>query len=241
MDATLASTPTPTPLTLANSIDLPTARVQILQPGPGSRVVSPFLTRAYLEPGHRGMVRIELLGEDGRLLMRELKRFSTQPGVKVFAAVTVAFEIPAVAEAGYVQVSVDDEYGRAVALSSTDVLLFTHGSAEITPQGDARERIVITEPMPNARLEGGTIWVAGIARPRTTKPLLIELITEDGRIVGSRQINVVPTFDDGYGPFAIDVPYRVYTSTPVLIIVRERGENFTGITHLSSMEVFLDP
>jgi len=237
------STPTPwdAALTPISSLGIPYGRIQIISPGPLSKVTSPFLMKAFLVPGATGVVKMELLGEDGRLLMREIRVYDIPAGVQVTVGLEMKFEISAVAETGRVQVSVEDEYKRTVALSSVDVVLMSLGEADLNPPGDLLEDIVIQEPAPNALIQGGTMRVSGLARKRTQQPLMIELQTSDGKIVGTRQVAVNGSSDGHHGTFMIDVPYMINTPTKARLVVWESGEHIPGIAHLSSLEVLLSP
>ncbi len=234
--ATLISAPTPTP-----PPEVPYGTIQILNPGPASRVSSPFLLKAYLLPGEKGRVQIELLGEDGRVLMRDLKVYQAPFGARVTIAMEISYEISAVAEAGRIQISVMDKYGRTSALASTNVILLSMGESDQNPAGDNLESIAIQEPKPNALIQGGTVRVAGLARTRSDQPLVIELKTNEGKIVGTRQVGVEAPEEGQYGAFAIDVPYIVSAPTKVRLSVWERSEHVPGIVHLSSLEVLLSP
>jgi hypothetical protein len=239
--------PTSTPTSLSpaltpiNSPSIPYGRIQIIAPGPLSKVVSPFNVKAFLVPGASGVVKMELLGEDGRLLMREVRIYDTPPGVQVTVGLEMSFEISGVAEAGRVQVSVEDEYKRTVALSSVDVILLSLGESDLNPPGDLLEDILIQEPVPNALIQGGTMLVSGLARTHTLGPLMIELQTDDGRIIGTRQVAVDDSIDGHHSTFMIDVPYTINTPTKARLLVWENGEHIPGITHLSSLEVLLSP
>jgi hypothetical protein len=233
-------TPDPPP-TLAPPSDVPFGTIQILNPGPLSRVTSPFLLRAYLLPGESGRAQIELLGEDGRVLMREIKIYGSPPGARVTMGMEVSFEITAAAELGRIQISTADENGRTSALASTDIILLSVGEADYNPAGDNYEAITIQQPDPNALIQGGTMRVSGLARPRSERPLMIELHTEEGKIVGTRQVAVESSGAGQYGNFAIDVPYNISAPTRVRLMVWERGDKIPGIVHLSSLEVLLSP
>lgn len=234
--------PTETPtLAVTPPGELPFARIQINSPGPSSVVISPFLMRAYLLPGPSGVVRVELLGEDGRLLMREVRNYQYERGARITMGLEVAFEIPGAAELARLQISVEDEFNRVMGVSSVDLLLLSAGQADLNPAGDLQEAIVIEEPSPNVLVQGGTLRVSGWARPRTEKPLMIELQTNEGTIVGSRQVAVQGANDGHHGIFAIDVPYSVSEPTRVRLVVWERGERIPGVAELTSMEVMLSP
>lgn len=229
-------TPTATPLP-----PLPFSAVQIISPGPASRVISPFLVSTLFLAGPKGLVRLELLGEDGRLLMREVRTYDASPYAQVNAGFEVTFEIPGVAEAGRVQIAVEDKAGRIMALASTEVILLAIGETEINPPGDFLENIVIEQPLANALIQGGTVRVSGLARPRGAQPLMIELQLADGRVVGSRQVAVTAQGGRGFESFSIEVPYTVTVPTYARLVIWERGERIPGIIHLSSVEVLLSP
>lgn len=232
--------PTPPP-TSAPLPDVPFGTIQILNPGPSSRVTSPFLLKAYLLPGESGRVQVELLGEDGRVLMREIKTYNSPPGARVTIGTEISYEITAVAETGRIQISTVDGHGRTSALASVDVILLSVGAADLNPAGDNFEAIVIRQPGSNSLIQGGTMRVAGLARPRSERPLMIELHTNEGKIVGTRQVTVEASDVGQYGDFAIDVPYNISAPTQVRLMVWERGDRIPGIVHLSSLEVLLSP
>lgn len=248
----ITSTPTPNPspvptatLTLDATVQpppgIPEAAIQITYPGPGSLVSSPFLLRAVTRILPKSTVRIELLGEDGRLLMREVRAYYPERQSSLILGAEINFEISPVAEVGQLQVSLLDEYNRYVALSSIEIILLSIGEALINPQGDTLEDIVIQSPRENSLIQGGVLRVSGLARLRSQQPLLIELQSSDGKIVGSRQVAVDDVPGSSFGSFLIDVPYTVSSTTRVRLMVWEPGELIPGITHLSSVEVILSP
>ena len=222
-------------------VDIPLAPTQIIGPGLASRVTSPILLRTLLNTGPKGVVRIELLGEDGRLLMREVSVYSESQSKVVSLAKKVAYAISAVAEAGRLQVSVEDEFGRNLAVASVDLVLLSMGEADLNPPGDLAENIVIDSPEANSLIQGGTVRVSGRARLRSEQPLRIELQTSDGKIVGARQVAVAPTPGSSYGTFTVDVPFTIGEPGRVRLLVWEPGDRIPGIVHLSSLELMLSP
>ena len=242
------ATPTLLPSPTQPSLDSPLppenvlpSTVQILSPGPASKVTSPFTLRASAKPGPESVIRIELLGEDGRLLMREVRSYQTLQNEWVSLDSDISYGINSVAENGRLQLSVEDEHGRIKSLSSVDLLLLSTGKQDLNQPLDQQEDIVIESPRSNTLIQGGTMRVTGLARPRSTQPLMIELSTSDGRIVGTRQVSVTPLPENLYGEFAIDVPFTVDYTTRVRVQVWEPGDKIPGIVNLSSLEVILSP
>lgn len=241
--ATIAPpSPTPAPPQVtASPQEIPFAAIQINSPGTASRLVSPFFLRAVVRQEPKSTLLVELLGEDGRLLMRELRRYAGEESQQITVGIEVAFQISAAAEVGRLQISVSDQEGRLASLASTDLILLSLGKSDLNPSGDSLEDIVIQSPTSNLLVQGGTLRVEGLARLQTDQALRIELETADGGVVGSRQVVVMPVPGSSHGTFAVDVPYQVDSPTKVRVKVWEPGTRIPGIIHLSSAEVLLTP
>ena len=242
--ATPTLLPSPTQPSLDSPLspeNIPPSTVQILSPGSDSKVTSPFTLRASAIPGPESVIRIELLGGDGQLLMREVRSYQTLQNEWVSLGSDISYGINSVSENGRLQLSVEDEHGRIISLSSVDLLLLSMGKQDLNQSLDQQEDIVIESPRSNTLIQGGTMRVSGLARPRSTQPLMIALSTSDGRIVGTRQVSVTPLPENLYGEFAIDVPFTVEYTTRVRVQVWEPGDKIPGIVNLSSLEVILSP
>ncbi len=226
---TQTSTPTP-----------PLAKIRLLSPGPASRIVSPLKVSADVVPGYRGNVQVDLLGEDGRLLVRKILAYA--PVARIHMLTDLEFEIPGVAENGRLVISTEDSYGRKTALASVDVLLLSMGSNDLNPAGSLDEQITIKEPAVNTLIQGGSVLVTGLAHMRGKDPLLIEIIATDGTHVGpSRLAPVTPPDEKGYGTFAVGVPYSVSAPTWVLLSVSELDSAIPGPISLGTVEILLSP
>jgi hypothetical protein len=223
------------------AVDIPVSINQILDPGAGSKVLSPFIMRAAIKPGDNSAVRIELVGQDGQLLMREVRSYQSLETDWLTLGSEISYGINSIAEPGRLQVSIEDEHGRLKSVSSIDLVLQSLGDQDLNQQDDKLENIVLASPRPNLLIQGGNLRVSGMARPRTSQPLRIEIVTSDGKIVGTRQVSVNPSDSSQYGSFAIDVPYNIPSTNRVRIQVWEPGGAIPGIIHLSSVEVLLSP
>jgi hypothetical protein len=236
---TPSSTPTVTPTpTNTPRPEIPLAAIRIQRPAPLSKVISPIEVRAVLAPGAGGIFRVELLGEDGRLLARQVL---TYQGERVNASINLDFEIPGVAETGRLQVFTLDAYGRMIALSSTNIILMSVGNPEYNPAGDLRERIFIQEPSPDDLIVGGVLNIFGKARPNENDTLLVELITQDGAVVGQRVVAVQPEAGEDYGIFSAEISYRISEPTQVRLVIYEDIDRIPGKTHISTLEITLNP
>lgn len=236
---TASSTPTVTPTASDTPRpEIPPSAIRILSPAPLSRVVSPIEVRAVLAPGAGGQFRVELLGEDGRLLSRQVLKY---PGERVNANLELAFEIPGVAETGRLQISTTDLFGRVIALSSSNIILMSLGKAEYNTASDLRERILILEPAADDLLLGGSLSVFGKAWPNEDEPLYVELIAENGAVVGQRLVSVQAQPGEDYGIFSTDIAYQVTGPTPVRLTVYEDIDRIPGKTHIASLEITLNP
>ncbi len=244
----LTDTPRPLPtlsLPTTDVTDVPqpdadSAAIQILAPGPLSKVASPLRMRGYVIPGTSGKVRFELYGEDGRLLFRQIQILTTELKWAYFS-VEVPFEVHAAGELGRLSVSTQDEYGRTTALYAVHVLLLAEGDDQVNPPGNLKERCVIEAPAPGGRGSGGNLKVSGGMRPLNNLPLVVELVARDGGVLSSRLISVVPAADDSYVPFTIDVPYTIPNAMYALLVVRQADDRIGGGMYLYSQEVLLNP
>jgi hypothetical protein len=243
-------TDTPYPITLLPPLPSATPPpavandlIEIRNLGPLSKVVSPLHIYAYLLPGYRQRVLVELLGEDRRVLFREIKAvLYVNPGAMAIVTLDKAFEIQATAEAGRLVISTADQYGRLTALNSVPLILLSVGDADISPPADQYNPILIGEPTPKTLIQGGRLLVTGLARPNGEGPLMIQLIDQQGAVVGQRLANITPPdAPGGYGKFATEVTYTVSAPTPVLLTVWEGGDSIEDIIHLTSREIVLSP
>lgn len=220
---------------------IPQSPNQIISPGSGSKVISPFILRAAIKPSQDSVVRIELLGEDGTLLMREIRTYQSAETEWISLGSEISFGINGVEEPGRLQISIEDEFGRLAAVSSVELILQSAGNQDLNLPPDLLEDIVLESPSPNRLIQNSKMRVSGLARTRSEQTLRIEIVSSDGRIVGTRQVSLTPSEESSYGNFAIDVPYTISSTQSVRVQVWEPGDRIPGIVNLSSVEVLLAP
>jgi hypothetical protein len=229
-------TPPPSPTS-----SIPPAAVQIQRPGPLSRLVSPLQVQASVRPGPDGRIRLELLGEDGRLLVRQILNYSQATGW-VFISEELEFEIRLPSETARLSISAYDSFGRLAWLQAVDVILLSMGQNDINSSGFDREPLIVQEPLPNKLIQGGALLLNGLSRLPDEQLLLIELVTSTGRVVGYRQAAVQTSPDGAYTPFSAEVPYTVEEPTWVRLTVKQDSLNrIPGLVYATSFEVLLSP
>ncbi len=234
-------TPTPTPtITLTPTLDV-TTRIQlrIVSPGPLSKVVSPIQFVAHIDPNYTGLTRVELIGEDGRELYRKV--FKTFSNVGYFTRVDekVNFEIKGVAEMARLQISTYDPKGNILAYNSVRLMLFSTGETLLSPSYPAQERIGLRVKR-EAEITGGVLSLEGEINPINDTPLIIELFDEQGRIVGSRLLQLAPA-DGTFQVFTTSIPYQVTERTPIRLVIRQSDDRISGLAYLYSLPIYLSP
>ena len=246
-DALAGGSPTPYQVVLPDMAEatpgpeIPEARVQIYQIGELSLVTSPIQVSARLTSQNGKVVRVDLYGEDGRLLAREVRTYNNLPWHAARIGTQLEFEINGVSELGRLLISVEDPYGRLIDVNSVNVILISQGLTELKPYSALWQRIIIQEPVPQALIQGGALVVSGRVRPNSEGPLRVLLIAEDGRVLGQRLADTKIPIPGDYGTFIAEVPYTVSDITSALLVVFEDGGQLSDIAHLASRDVILSP
>ncbi len=221
--------------------EIPFSEIQFISPGALSKVVSPIELHAFLVPSDSGRVRVELFGEDGRLMFRKLFILNSPPGYQANLRSAIDFEINGVAETATLVISVDDRYGRLKTLASEPLILLSLGESDLNPPDDFLAPLVIQQPEPKVLIQGGTLVVSGLVRKASDQPLLVELITTDGKVIGSRLASVADQPEGGHRLFAAKIPYQVNSPTWVRVTVSESGGRLDRPLRISSVEILLSP
>ena len=233
----LPLTPRPSP-TLTPAPGVPLAAIQISGPGPMSRIVSPVNVHAMVLVDEGDKVETALYNESGQVISRPaLLRFS-QPGTFPIS-VKMPFEIRAAGETGTVQMSIKDSHGLLLSLISLHVLLMSDGNTQITPAGNTiYERAVIYGLPPESSVSGGTLALKGRYLPVNNKPVIAELISNDGKGLGLRVLDL-PGKD--WQEFETTIPYKVSAATPARLFIHQDDDVLQGQAYVYSQAVTLDP
>jgi len=233
------------PLTLPKP--LPYGEIQLISPGRLSRVTSPFNIHAYLTPPRNdreeeSSYQVSLYGDDGRLLVRHyFVREADQSG-NSHLVMEIIFEVSGTAEAARLEVSSLDGYGRISALATTDLILLSEGDPEIKSVLDLYENLIIQQPISSTLIQGDVLIIQGVTRFAPHNQLLVELINREGGLVGAEVLLVSEEdLGNGYRPFEGEIPYQVGISSWIRVQVTAKDGKFSGIQHLSSVEVLVSP
>ncbi len=229
--AVLTNTPT-----LASGIS--PGAIQIIAPGPMSRVVSPLEVHLIAIAGTSKKISVDLYSEDGTVL-----GVSTQPVAGSqsgdYISIKIRFEIRGVSEPGILQISTKDTSGRVQSLSTVRVLLLSSGISQINPAGNTiYERVTFHNLVPNASASGGVLSLAGQMKPINQQPVIVELIGDDGKSLGLR----VLTFKGlDLQSFQTTIPYKVSGATPARLFVHEEDDLLNMPGYVYSQPVSLNP
>jgi hypothetical protein len=244
---TLTRTPSRTPtITFTPTITLtptpPQPSIQILHPGLLSRLISPIQAEIIAVPGDDGLVRVELIGEDGRLIVRQAQNFSDYKNRSIAFYPSIPFEIKSMAETARLQVITNDQYGRVISIMSVDVVLLSVGRAEVFAPLITQEPFIIRFPNEGDAIPGAGLMISGLIRPINNSPVSFDLIAENGAVLVTKQIVVEPPSGDiSHTPFLIELPCKVDGPTPVRLSIHQEGSRIPGTVALSSLLLTLEP
>ena len=242
--ATQTSTPVPTLPAISTSTPLPTGSgkipfpaIRILSPGPMSKVISPIILKSYVYLGYKGQVQIDLLGEDGRLLARDIIKRELILTDGNYVSLEIPFETRAAAELGRLQISTKDEFGRPQDVKTVHLLLLSVGENDLN-RGDTYPRAIFFYPKEEEEFYGGILPVSGEFQAYNDRPIIVEIIDEEGKTLGLRTLY----FEAGSREkFEITIPYTVEEQVSARLTIRQADEKFDGRVYLHSQIVILNP
>jgi hypothetical protein len=212
-----------------------------MSPGSLSKVISPIELTAYAQPGADNRVFIELVGEDGQVLTREIRIYQNLPRLWAPINLDLSFQITTAAEYARLQIRTEDQFHRTIALLPVHLLLQSEGINKIYPNTILYERCVVRSPKPNEEISGGLLIIDGEFLPFNDQPIILELIAESGVVVSTKAIQLQPTSDDRFIPFKIDMAYQVNKRTPVRLTIRQQDERIQGDLFVFSQLIVINP
>jgi hypothetical protein len=230
--------PTETPF--LSNVGLPPAAMHIFQPGPGSQVRSPIRVLGRGGPSFNDAIRVELIGEDGRLISSRYAYIMAFPGGSGRFVIEISFDIALVAESARLSVSAESlRYRQLKQLASVNLVLLSTGTELVHPAIDGPEKLAIFSPRDGTVAEGGVVHARGAGWVDSENPLIVELIDRDDAVLSSVEVFLDPHEVGRVGEFSVDLPYQISFSQYARVVVRELGSEIPGIIHYSSVEVYL--
>lgn len=235
--------PTATPTLAAGFTDY--AQIRFLSPGPMSSLSSPFVVQAIVAAGESERIQVDLLGEDGRLLQRLSQKLTRNP-LGIFQRFEITYEIRAVSEAGYIRISTKDDFGRLQALNTMPVLLYSVEGGQVNPTGNTiYERIAMDGFKEKLNFYAGEVSLQGRIWPFNDQPFVVELITNDGKPISTRILNMNGIDTQ---PFETTLPYSVSEVTPARLTFRQENPllaisdpDLGKLVYVYTVEVILNP
>jgi len=215
--------------------------ILILEPGPGSRLVSPLHVAGIADSTFEQNLVVRLLLDDGSQLALMPTTIQSELGQRGEFQVELPFSVSGERQA-FIQVfSSSPRDGGITHLASTGVLLADTGLVDIRSVEAHPERIQITNLTPGDSLSGGVAHVEGFALASFEQTLVVDILDEDGSVLGSQPLIVDSPEWGQPGPFQVDVTYSVTTSGAGRVVVRDPSPAFAGDVHVASIEVKLNP
>lgn len=203
-----------------------------------SKVASPIVLKSYVQPGAKGLIQIELLGEDGRLLAREILYRETILVEGAYINIKIPFETRSAAELGRLQISTKDELGRPLETSSVHLLLLSAGQSDLYRGEEPYARAVFFYPEKDDEIAGGVLPVRGEFQPFNDNPVVLALLDEEGKPLGTRNLS----FAAGSRQyFENTILYKVDEQTEARLVIRQEDDRFEGPVYLHSQVVILNP
>jgi hypothetical protein len=215
--------------------------ILILEPGPGSRLVSPVRVAGVADSTFEQNLVVRILLDDGSQIALTPTTIQSELGQRGEFQVELPFTISGERQA-FIQVySASPRDGGITHLASTGVLLADSGPIGIVPVEPHAERIQITNLTPGEAVSNGMVHVEGFALASFEQTLIVDIYDITGALVGSQQVIVDSPEWGQPGPFQVDVAYSVADAGAGRIVVRDPSSAFTGDMHLASVEVDLAP
>lgn len=238
---TLAASATPGPTAAVEEPVRPDEAIQILEPGPGSRLTTPIRVAGVADPTFEQALVVRLVLADGTEVALVPAQISAEIGQRGPFAVDVPFTISG-EEQAFIQVyATSARDGGVTHLNAVGVTITDAGVAEIVPATPQPERIAIFQPAPGATVSGGMVHIEGFGLAGFEQTLVVEVQNEAGEVVSSQPIMVEAPDLGQPGPFQADVPYMVTAAGAGRVVVRDPSPAFGGDVHVSSVEVNLEP
>lgn len=229
------------PIIHKNFVPRPEESIMILTPASGSRVTSPIQISGVSDPTFEQNLVVRVLLADGTVVAEEPTTIQADAGQRGPFELDLPVDLTSEQNI-FIQVFASSPRdGGITHLSSVGVAFTPSGPEDIITRLPFPEQIAIFTPVTGASISGGTVQVRGFGLASFEQTLVVEVLDEDGNVVGSQPVIVDAPGLGEPGPFQADIEYSVSEAGPGRIVVRDVSPAFGGDVHLSSVEVNLAP
>jgi hypothetical protein len=233
-------TPTATPIILP--ISPPKEKVAILRPASGSNITSPFRVNGYAGPSWNNRVELQLIGEDGRLIDREIAYILALPGNSGPFTTEMNFDTTLIAETARLEVSIFSiQDTKLDHMASVDLILLSIGAPRVHWTIQGPEQINVLSPRQYDTVQGGIATVKGLGWVNQEGSLHVDVLDRDGNVVGASLVQIESEGTGAIGSFEVEVQYQVDEAQLGRIAVYEMSQTIPGIIHYASVIVNLRP
>jgi hypothetical protein len=238
--AFMDTTATPTP---ESQIEIPASgEPVIIYPGNNASVISPLKMQLATKPGEDGLVRLELIGKDNRLIFRRLIDYRAYKDQTLLINQTIPFEIHD-DESARLQVVLEDAKGRTIFVNSISINLLgvrgreSAGDAPVNPQFRIDQLDITSE------IKRKSLTVLCRIKPVNNTPVNIELVAKDGHTMSSRLVPIMMPNDlTAFASIKAELPFSVPVPTVVTLRIRQESNNLIkGTVLLWSSKITISP
>ncbi len=204
----------------------------ILAPGNDARLISPLKLKLATKPGEDGMIRIDMIGHDNRLIFRKLLSFTDYKGKTLLIEQEIPFEIRS-DEKARLQVVLENSKGKPVYIVSVELTLLlvrgseTNGDAPVNPQ------FIIDQPTPGQTVQGEFLVIKGGIKPINNTPIVVEILASDWHTLTSKIVAIkIPTDQTAFTPIDVKLPFKTGSQIPVTLRIRQESNTLINGTVL---------
>ena len=180
------------------------------------------------------------MDQSRNIIARQLITLDEDAGSQKNFSTDLFFEIPINSSEALLSISLLDSNNRFTTLRSVSLILLSEGQTQIEGSKSETDWLTITQPQSGEVLSGGEVRVIGTVRPYVDEPIFIELVTDSGGQIGTRQLLV----DQAGKTFSFDtlIPYQYINEIrDIRLIIRQSDPKFGETIILDSIPIFLTP
>jgi len=219
---------------------VPTASITISTPSTGSIITSPINLEAGITCNPGEILRIELTNKQEKLLFRKLIIPDCRANVSFELKELIFFDSPTVNTKTRLTLSLTDPEDVPRAITSAELLL-SQVDPSISKAKDSQSNFIIISPVENTLISHGKFPVSGWIRPLEKTPVILELLTETGSLISSRQVAIPEDNNGDYFFFDVVIPYSVPRILNAILVIRQMGSTIPGNIALESFTYQVSP